>query len=142
MAGDTLRRVQLIKFVGINFKESVHLKGKDGGNLEAAWRRQIRCTPSSSLSPELSGGKTQVNKFSTLEFCLECSISKKWPVSFRTRKENQCSEKKLLKKRGWLLINHMFQRVQWKGIGGWRLLTDWVTLGSASLACNPHRESI
>lgn len=77
MAGDIPRRVQLIKFVGINFKESVHLKEeKDGGNLEAAWRRQIRCTPSSSLSPQVSGGKTQANKLSTLEFCLECSISK------------------------------------------------------------------
>lgn len=100
MAGDIPRRVQLIKFVGINFKESVHLKEKDGGNLEAAWRRQIRCTPSSSLSPQVSGGKTQANKLSTLEFCLECSISKKWPVSFKTKKEKQCSEKKLLKKEG------------------------------------------
>lgn len=102
----------MIKFLGINFKESVHLKGKDGGNLEAAWRRQIRCTLSSSLSPQVSGRKTQANKLSTLEFCLECSISNKWPISFRTKKKKECSGKKLLKKRGWLLINHMFQREQ------------------------------
>lgn len=79
----------------------------------------------------------QTKKLSTPELCEKCSISRRWQIAFRTRKEKGCSEKKLLKRGKWLIIYSIFQRAQQKRLGGWRLVTDWVTVASAALDCDP-----
>lgn len=40
------------------------------------------------------------------------------------------------------IINHTFQGTKEGALEGWRLVTDWVTLGSAALACNTQGGSI
>lgn len=56
--------------------------------MESSIGEQERHTASASLSPEACGGKRQPNKDSPGA----------GQISFRTRKEKKCSEKKLLKK--------------------------------------------
>lgn len=106
------RRVNLIKFVGINFKNPVYLKGKDEGILEAAWGRVSKIQ--AFLFSELRGIWRE-NTSSPL-------LSSAWSTAsvgdgqFQLGKES--SEKKLLKKRSWLLICHMLQKAQQKVLEG------------------------
>lgn len=75
---------------------------------------------------------------STLEFCLEYSISRRWPVSVRKRKfRKEVTEKEELATN----LPHAPKGTT-EGTGGWKLVTDWVTLASAVLSCNPCRDRI